>query len=392
MEEKNKTEEENKLPGVIMKRFNKKTENLSKKQQDEVLEKLKEEYENAKISPGEAIGIITAESFGEPSTQMVLWTFHFAGVAEVSVTVGLPRLIELFDARKNIRTPMMEVYLQKPHNKDVDKVRKIAASIKETKLEEFVTEFSINLAKLQVELAINKARLREFGLNEAHLIKVIGDALKGISIRSAEGKLILKTKSKENELLETYKIKEKSKDIFVKGVKGIKQVLPVKNQNEFIILTAGSNLKDVFAIKEVDMERTVTNDIFEVAKVLGIEAARQAIMNEAKKVIQDQGLEIDVRHILLISDIMTNTGIIKGITRSGITGEKESVLARASFETPINHLVNASLIGEEDQLNSVIENVMLNQPVPLGTGLPDLIAKMSGSGEAEKTEKKEKKK
>ena len=99
-------------------------------------------------------------------------------------------------------------------------------------------------------------------------------------------------------------------------------------------------------------------------------------MNEVAKVIEDQGLDVDVRHIMLVSDVMTNKGTVKGITRSGITGEKKSVLARASFETPIKHIINASLIGEEDELNSVIENVMLNQPVPLGTGLPGLVAKI----------------
>ena len=86
--------------------------------------------------------------------------------------------------------------------------------------------------------------------------------------------------------------------------------------------------------------------------------------------------------------MMCKSGTVKGITRSGITGEKKSVLAKASFETPLAHLVNASLIGENDQLNSVIENVMLNQPVPLGTGLPDLIAKM-GPKDIKKEEKKE---
>ena len=113
----------------------------------------------------------------------------------------------------------------------------------------------------------------------------------------------------------------------------------------------------------------------EIRSILGIEAARQSIINEALKVIEDQGLDVDIRHIMFLSDAMTVTGQIKGITRGGITSEKESVLARASFETPIKHIINASLIGERDNLNSVIENVILNQPVPLGTGLTGLVVK-----------------
>jgi len=157
-------------------------------------------------------------------------------------------------------------------------------------------------------------------------------------------------------------------------------VLPIKQEGEFVILTTGSNLKKVFEIPEVDDTRTISNSVKEIEDVLGIEAAREAIINEALSVIKQQGLEVDIRHLMLIADLMTVTGTIKGVTRSGITSEKESVLARASFETPLRHIMNASLIGEEDYLNSVIENVLLNQPVPLGTGLPGLIARMKKDG------------
>ena len=126
----------------------------------------------------------------------------------------------------------------------------------------------------------------------------------------------------------------------------------------------------------VDEKRTVTNNVLEIREVLGIEAARQAIINETRKVIEDQGLTIDIRHLMLLADVMTTSGKVKGVTRGGITGEKESVLARATFETPIKHIIDASLTGERDYLNSVIENVLVNQPIPVGTGLPGLMAKM----------------
>ena len=127
---------------------------------------------------------------------------------------------------------------------------------------------------------------------------------------------------------------------------------------------------------EVDEKRTITNDIHEIAAVLGIEAAREAIINEVMKVMESQGLNVDIRHIMLVADMMCATGKIKGITRYGVVSEKASVLARASFETPIKHLINAALIGEEDKLSSVVENVMVNQPVPVGTGLPGLVTKL----------------
>ena len=342
----------------------------------EVIKRIKQEYENAKISPGESIGIITAESFGEPGTQMILRTFHFAGVAEAEITLGLPRLIELFDARKEPSTPRTEIYLKHGVSKDKDAVKAVAAQLVETKLQDITSEISLNLTQTKIELSLDKKKMRDLKINEAQLEKTIEANLKKVKVSFSQDKLIIKPQDEEYDLKQLFQLKEKSKDIHVKGIKGITQVSPIFNGNEFVILASGANLKDVFKIDGVDGNRTKTNDIFMMAEVLGIEAARQNIINEAINVIKQQGLDIDIRHIMLLADAMTNSGKIKGITRSGITAEKESVLARASFETPLKHIVNASLIGEEDMLNSVIENVMVNQAVPLGTGLPDLIAKM----------------
>ncbi len=375
-----------KLPGKVLKDVEEeaKRRNLSDAKLNKILDEVEKQYHKSKISPGESIGIITAESFGEPSTQMTLNVFHFAGVAEVSVTVGLPRLIEIFDARKEPSTPLMEVYLKGKYSTKAEEVRRIATMIKETRLEEVASEFSLDIIKMFVTITLNNEKLKELKLNLNHVVKKLNKSLKGVNVRARkEGDIVLKF-NKNVELQELYKLKEKVKKILVSGVKKITQVLPVKRGDEFVILCAGSNLKDLFKIEEVDSSRTTTNNMFEVAEILGVEAARQTIINEASKVIKEQGLDIDIRHILLVADMMTASGTVRGITRTGITGEKESVLARASFETPIKHIVNASLVGEEDYLNSVIENVMLNQPVPLGTGLPGLLAKMRERLEKEK--------
>jgi len=333
-------------------------------------------------------GIETFTTFDGIVTHNTLNTFHFAGVAEVNVTLGLPRLIEILDARKEIKTPAMEIYLDKDIRNDPAKVKKVAAMIKEIKLQELVSEFSINMVKSQIEVKLNKKKMKELSVDEELIVKILS-GLKTATVKQQKEELIVKMKTKEGEemtgdLIELYKLKEKIKEIVIKGIPGIKQVMPTKSKNEFIIVTAGSNLKEVLELKEIDFTRTTTNNMFEVAKVLGIEAGRQAIINEALTVIKDQGLDVDIRHIMFLADIMTSTGGIKGITRSGITGEKESVLARATFETPIKHIISAALVGEEDHLNSVIENVLLNQPIPLGTGLPDLIAKMNKDLEKKK--------
>ena len=350
-------------------------EKVTKTQLKKIMELVYEEYITSLIEPGECVGLISAESIGEPGTQMTLNTFHFAGVAEFNVTVGLPRIIEILDGRKNMSTPMMEIYLVDPYSKGKD-IKKIAESIKQTEFRDFIDEINLEITEGKLEVKVDTEKLNRVKLAEARLLKILEKSLKGFTIKQKENLITIKTKGKQENIGELYKLKEKIKSIYVSGIKGITQVLPVRRGEEFVIITAGSNMKEVFKQEYVDKKRTSSNNIFEIMDFLGIEAARQAIINEVYKVIENQGLNVDIRHIMLVSDTMTFTGKVRGITRYGVVSEKSSVLARASFETPIKHIVAASLVGERDPLNSVIENVMLNQPVPVGTGLPGLVTKV----------------
>lgn len=339
-----------------------------------ILEKVEEEYLEAMADAGESVGLVGAESIGEPGTQMTLNTFHLAGVAEMNVTMGLPRIIEILDGRKLIKTPMMEIFLKSPYNKGKD-IKQIALSLKETKFGEIASEFNINVVDLYVEVGLDEDRLKELILTPKAVAKAL-EKFKGVTVKEKDGKIIVKPKGKEIKLNTVFNLKELLKKTYIKGFKGILQVLPVKREEEFVIVTAGTNLKEVLKLEFVDATRTISNDIFEVRKVLGIEAARQSIINEVFKVIESQGLNVDVRHIMLCADTMCESGNVKGITRYGVVSEKSSVLARASFETPIKHIIDAALVGEVDKLDSVVENVMLNQPVPTGTGLPGLVTKV----------------
>jgi DNA-directed RNA polymerase subunit A" len=345
-----------------------------KKKAEAVFKKVLEEYENAKVEAGESVGLIAAESIGEQGTQMTLNTFHYAGVAEMNVTVGLPRLIEILDGRKNISTPMMEIHLKSPYSKGKD-IKQIAMSIKETKLKDIASEFSINVAELIVEVVVDQKKLEMIGIDMSKVAKAVEKSAKEGNVKAKENIITIKA-GKDEGLNELYKLKEKIKGIHISGIKDVYQVLPVRRGDEFIIITAGSNLKEAFANEYVDAERTTTNNVYEVSLVLGIEAARQSIINEVFKVIENQGLNIDKRHMMIVADMMCNSGSIKGVTRYGVVSQKASVLAKASFETPIRHIIAAAMIGEEDKLNSVVENVMLNQPVPVGTGLPGLLTKI----------------
>jgi len=365
---------EDKLPQSILDEIQEKCPASKMKK---VVEKVYQEYLGARVEPGECVGLVSAESIGEPGTQMTLNTFHFAGVAEMNVTIGLPRIIEVLDGRKDIGTPMMEIYLQKPYSSGKD-IRKIALQVKETKLADITKEFLINIVDTTITVVLDKDKMKQIEITMLQVINALKkSSIKDINVKASNDKnsLVIKVKKKDDNPNEIYKVKEKIKDCYLKGIKGIKQVLPVRREGEFIVITAGSNLKKVLALEFVDVARTTTNNVFEIRDVLGVEAAREAIINELYKVIEAQGLNVDIRHIMLVTDTMCNSGFLRGITRYGVVSDKASVLARASFETPIRHVINASLIGETDKLNSVVENVMINQPVPVGTGLPGLITK-----------------
>jgi len=333
--------------------------------------------ENA-VEPAEAVGIIASQSFGEPATQMTLNVFHFAGVSEMQVTVGLPRLIEIFDARKIPSTPQMEVYLDKEHNNQ-DDAKKIAEKIKQVSLGDIAQEISVDYTNRKIKIVIDKGALREKSLSMDKVLDAI--KIKGFKKNLRDNEIILTELEKEKgsikKFSELYRIKEKVKETIVGGIEGISQILIVKRDKDYVILTAGSNLNEVINVKGVDSSRTVTNSIFEMNKVFGIEAARETVIREVKKVLKEQGLDTDERHISLIADAMTITGDVKGTTRMGIIEDKKSILARASFEIPIKQFVKAILSGIKDNLTSVVENIMLNQPVPVGTGLPGLMVKIT---------------
>ena len=339
------------------------------------------------IDPGEAIGIVTAQSFGESSTQMVLRTFHFAGVQEMQVTTGLPRLIEIFDGRKKPTSPKMEIYLDKDHNNEKN-ARNFAEKIKEATLKEIAHEIIFDFSDKKIEIKIDGKAMRGSHLT---LSKIV-DKLKDMKYKVKEKGDSVILDASDLSFKAIYKLKEKLKNTVISGVKNIRQILIVKRDKDFVIMTLGTNLQDIINMKEVNKEKIISNDLYEVAEVLGIEAARQLIIDEISKVLEGQGIDIDMRHLKLAADSMCNTGTIKGVTRMGIIAQKSSILARATFETPVKQFVNSTIKGTKDKLSSVIENIILNQPVPIGTGLPGLLVKVTGPLKRKESEKKTAKK
>ena len=332
---------------------------------NELVLKVDEAYERAYIEAGEAVGTVAAQSVGEPGTQMTMRTFHYAGVAELNVTLGLPRLIEIVDARKKISTPTMDIYFEEGYKDDEEFVRKLANKIGKSTISDILYDFNLDYGSMQVIATLDPNKIQQRRLDYDKIMAQVEKIFKKVEI---EDDYKLTFKPKNPTIREIRLLADKVRDLQISGTKGIGKVIIRKGDDEWIIHTEGSNLKAIFNEEGIDKARSTTNDIHEIETVLGIEAARNAIVYELNRTLSDQGLTVDIRHIMLVADMMTSEGVVKSIGRHGISGEKSSVLARAAFEETGKHLLHASIRGEKDDLTGIIENIIIGQPIPLGTG------------------------
>ncbi|ERH02677.1 MAG: DNA-directed RNA polymerase subunit A [Halonotius sp. J07HN6] len=309
-------------------------------------------------------------------THNTMNTFHYAGVAEIDVTQGLPRLIELVDARKEPDTPMMTVYLEDEYAENREKAHEVVWALEATKILA-LGDVSTNVADMLVRIDLNADTLLERWPTEddaevvaSEIAETIEDAL-GIDTRQ-QG-LAIEFGPSEPSYRELLQLVEELREIVFKGIEEISRVVirkeEIEDGEEFVLYTEGSAFGDILEIEGVDATRSTCNNIHEIHEELGIEAAREAIINETIETLREQGLDdVNVRHLMLVADIMTNEGTIESIGRHGISGSKDSVLARAAFEVTVNHLLSAAIHGERDDLNGIIENVIAGKPVSVGTG------------------------
>jgi len=346
---------------------------LTDKELETLIVRVKKAYERSKVESGEAIGTVAAQSVGEPGTQMTMNTFHYAGVVELNVTLGLPRLIEIVDARKTISTPTMAIYFDEDHKFDEEFAKKTASKIAKITINDVLDgDLHIDYGQMNVEVIISQEKIKEKHLDFDEIISKLEAKLKKHIFEIEDNKITVTPKvdkrtKKGIQIRDIRLLVDKIRYFQISGVKDVNRVI-IRKDEQWVLHTEGSNLKAVLKMEGIDKEKTTTNHIHEIYTVLGIEAARNAIIKEALHTLDEQGLSVDIRHIMLVADMMTADGSVKSIGRHGISGTKSSVLARAAFEETGKHLLNASIRGEVDELTGIIENIIIGQPIPLGTG------------------------
>ncbi|MHA1481977.1 MAG: DNA-directed RNA polymerase subunit A'', partial [Candidatus Heimdallarchaeaceae archaeon] len=354
------------VPDSIVEELRKelKGKRVSKNQLEEIITEIVNSYEFAQIDPGSAVGTVAAQSIGEPGTQMTLQTFHYSGVAEMSVLRGLPRLIEILDARKNPSTPTMLIYLDQHAEKEEGLAKQVSRRIELTTVNKVAQSIIHSFSEGTIRIRLDETLLKDKGIEPQTVVKKIQLRRKEckVEIDPEDENMIIIAPLKELKFSDLPKLAEKIREIPIKGIKNVSRVVVMKDrEGKYFLQSEGSNFSELLRIPGVDPTRCYTTDINQIAETLGIEASRNALVKESLSVMKEQGLDVDKRHVMLVSDLMTHTGEILQIGRHGVSGKKSSVFARAAFEVTVKHLLDAAIRGEYDPLEGITENVIVGQ-------------------------------
>lgn len=353
---------------------------FTEKTAKELIDNVRHQYERAHVQAGEAVGIIAAQSLGEPATQLTLRTKHFAGAVEVSVGSGIQRVEEIVDGRSKAKYPIMTIYLKEPACYDQKAVENFAKKLIDVRIGD-VVKVSEDLQENTVLVTPDEDAIKERGINLEELLE---KTEKTLALKGRKKKKGIEFSFGREPLLKARRQTLKLLDTRIQGVREIEKTIVLPSGKEWMIKTRGSNLKAVFKLEEINTEKTTTNDIKEISLTMGIEAARNAITNELHTTLKDNGISVDIRHIMLLADLMTFDGQIRGIVRTGITKGKASPFARAAFEETAKHLLDAAFYGEREYLQGVVENIIVGQPIKVGTGTVELVMKMNAIKPSEK--------
>ncbi|KAJ1505379.1 DNA-directed RNA polymerase II subunit rpb1 [Coelomomyces lativittatus] len=396
---------------------------------DYVIGEITTRFAQSFVTPGEMVGIIAAQSIGEPATQMTLNTFHYAGFGSKNVTLGVPRLKEIINVSTNIKTPSLLVYLEPPIAKSVDEAKRIQSELEYTTLKkvtlateihydphptntvieedkEFVSAYYEiespsnieNLSEWVLRLEMNRRVMLDKSLDMTRVARVIAQYftsgnqqhLDVINSDDNADKLIIRCRviqhSKAESDMETDELlrrieKVMLEDIGLMGIANIHRVFMVDKKivsinslgefaesKEWVLETDGINLKEVMCHPGVNPTLAYSNNCTEIYEVLGVEATRASLLKEIRKVIEFDGSYVNYRHLALLVDVMTSRGNMMSITRHGINRTEASALMRCSFEETVEILVDAAVVSQKDECTGVAENIILGQVAPLGTG------------------------
>lgn len=394
-----------------------------------MIEKLKTQimsmYENTKSQCGESVGVIAAQSFGQLQTQSTLNTFHKAGLSEKTVSSGVPRFAELLSATKAPKGSACIVRFKR-NNDSIGNLRKlIGSSVVEFKIKKLASSIQMCIdrpdqpwyegfravyhdrfdsLKHCVSITLNQKYVYEYSISIQQIARKIEDIYSDlvcvfspnhlgqidvfIDTDNIEFDDELQSFITEDNMCQVYLeevVIPKLEEVQVCGISGISNIFycsepdPVTKADTWFLDTEGTNFSDLLAHPEVDIERTMTNDIWEIYNTLGIEATRQYLIEEFSNIMGG----INPCHSKLLADKMTYNGMITSISRYAMRAEGSGALSKASFEETLDNLLNAAAYGERECTDGVSASIICGKLGKFGTGVCELkvdVAKLIGGG------------
>ncbi|KHN22017.1 DNA-directed RNA polymerase III subunit RPC1 [Glycine soja] len=364
-----------------LKKFGQRISGITRKQLDVFLNICLSRYHSKKMEAGAPVGATGAHSIGEPGTQMTLKTFHFAGVASMNVTLGVPRVKEIMNGNKKISTPIITAILERDDNANTARI--VKGRIEKTNLGQVAKSIKVVMTSrsASVVITLDMKRIQDAHLNiDANIVKesilrtkktkLKPEHIKILDIKKLE--VVPQDVDRSKIHFQLHYLKNLLPTVVVKGIKTVDRVVISKDTKaeKFRLLVEGTGFREVMGVEGIDGRKTVSNHIHEVRDTLGIEAARESIVKEIKYTMVDtHGMNIDIRHMMLLADMMTATGHILGINRFGISKMGKSVLMLASFERTADILFQASVRGRDDSIGGVSESIIMGIPIQIGTGM-----------------------
>ncbi|AEO64600.1 uncharacterized protein THITE_2110899 [Thermothielavioides terrestris NRRL 8126] len=372
-------------------------------------------YRRARVEPGHAVGAVGAQSIGEPGTQMTLKTFHFAGVAGMSITQGVPRIKEIINASKLISTPVITCKLE---NKwDIKAARVVKGRIEKTYISDVISyiddEWLPDVAKIVLQVDVQALSDMQLGITTKDIADAIVRAKKlklkvePEDLRISANRVEVVVRNTWQDVTAARKAARARAAAIEKGqhvssatdesaadfqlrVNFLKRMLPhvaisgypeaaraiiqTSDANEHEVLVEGYGLRACMTTEGVIGTQCVTNSVMECRDVLGIEAARTTIAKEIGQVMSS--MSIDPRHMELLADVMTYKGEVLGITRFGLAKMRDSVLQLASFEKTPDHLFDAAAGMKKDRIQGVSECIIMGQTMSIGTGAFQVVRRL----------------
>ena len=402
---------------------------LSEEMFKELMSEIRFRYVKALCHPGEMVGVLAAQSIGEPTTQLTLNTFHSAGTAKANATSGVPRINELLDATSNPKRPSNTVYMRQDTQTTQNEAIKLMQTIQRTTLRDITKRVKLfyDPYPLSTETVLDEDRellqayeafsldpqnacsaspwilrleLNDLEMGARNIMDLVqiqsalmADAsLKIIECRhsdTAAKNLILRISFDPAAVktpIQLRFLEDKLLDTKLTGVTGIGRVhmRSVKNEvvyqeatggyaqvDQYVLDVEGTNLYELAVVEGVDATRTFSNDIHEVNEVLGIEAARLCVYEEINEVFSSE--KVNFHHLAVLVDTMTFSGRIVPVNRFGMKKNETGVLAKSSFEETSKTMFEAATWADRDSMRGVSANIMFGQKPPCGTGFVDIL-------------------